>query len=116
MSSRKLQVCGQPEQDIFTRDLLNRMTSFPNRRPAVGAPLACIRGPGLDVALKERAYAASGDPDKWKGDRGRRPILNPNAIAEAMGTDRGTVHRNLREARIRLRTVFNPDGRLFLSH
>jgi hypothetical protein len=33
-----------------------------------------------------------------------------------MGTDRRTVHTNLREARITLRSVFNADGKLFLSH
>ncbi|MGA3132455.1 MAG: hypothetical protein ABSD59_16745 [Terracidiphilus sp.] len=114
--SRKLQVRSHAEQDVITRDLLNRVTSFPNLRPTVSATLACIRALGPDVALKEHAYTASGDPDKWKRDRDRRPILNPIAIAEAMGTDRYTVHTNLREARIILRSVFNADGKLFLSH
>ena len=76
----------------------------------------CIRALGPDAALKEHAYTESGDPDKWKRDSGRGPILNPVAIAQAMGTDRRTVHTNLSEARIFLRSVFNPDGKLFLSH
>ena len=84
-------------------------------RPLVLETLQCIRALGPDRALKEHAYTASGDPDKWKRDRGRRPILDPDAIAEAMGTDRRTVHRNLREARIILRDVFNADGKLFLN-
>jgi hypothetical protein len=50
-----------------------------------------------------------------KRDRGRRPILDPDAIAEATGTSRGVVHRNLREARLILREVFNGAGRLFLT-
>jgi hypothetical protein len=45
----------------------------------------------------------------------RRPILDPDAIAEAMVTDRRTVDRSLREARIILRDVFNADGTLFLN-
>lgn len=32
-----------------------------------------------------------------------------------MGADRMTVHRNLREARLILRDVFNADGKLFLN-
>jgi hypothetical protein len=90
--------------------------SLPNLRPHVCATLQCIRALGPDEALKEHAHTESGDPDKWKRERGRRPILNPNAIAKAMGTDRYTVHTNLREARLILRTAFNADGKLFLSH
>jgi hypothetical protein len=107
---------NQAEQDIITRDLLNQVTSFPKLRPHVGATLQCIQALGPDEALKEHAYTKSGDPDKSKRERGRRPILNPNAIAKAMGTDRYTVHTNLREARIILRNAFNADGQLFLSH
>ncbi|HWE86323.1 MAG TPA: hypothetical protein VG267_15375 [Terracidiphilus sp.] len=107
---------NQAEQDIITRDLLNQVTGFPNLRPHVCATLQCIQALGPDEALKEHAQTESGDPDKWKRERGRRPILNPNAIAKAMGTDRYTVHTNLREARIILRSVFNADGKLFLSH
>jgi len=103
------------EQDIITRELLDQVTSCPQLRDPVFQTLQCIRALGPDHALKEHAYTASGDPDKWKRDRGRRPILDPEAIAEAMGTDRRTVHRNLCEARIILRKVFNADGRLFLN-
>jgi hypothetical protein len=103
------------EQDIITRELLDQVTSFPHLRPQVCQTLQCIRALGPDRALKEHAYTSSGDPDKWKRDRGRRPILDPDAIAEVMRTDRRTVHRNLREARIILRDVFNADGKLFLN-
>ena len=106
---------NQVEQDIITRELLDQVTNFPCLRPQVLQTLQCIRELGPDCALKEHAYTASGDPDKWTRDRGRRPILDPEAIADAMGTDPRTVHRNLREARTILRDVFNADGRLFLS-
>ena len=114
--TRNRSLRNQAEQDIITRDLLNQVTGFPNLRPHVCATLQCIQALGPDEALKEHARRESGDPDKWKRERGRRPILNPNAIAHAMGTDRYTVHTNLREARIILRSVFNADGKLFLSH
>jgi hypothetical protein len=107
---------NQAEQDIITRELLNQVTGYANLRPHVGATLRCIQALGPDQALKEHAFTESGDPDKWKRDRGRRPILNPNAIAQSMGTDRRSVHTNLREARIILRNVFNADGKLFLTH
>lgn len=117
MVHRRTRPCrNQAEQDVITRELLNQVTAFPNLRPHVCATLQCIQALGPDKALKEHAYTESGDPDKWKRDRGRRPILNPDAIAQAMGTDRRTVHTNLREARIILRSAFNADGKLFLSH
>jgi hypothetical protein len=106
----------QAEQDIITRDLLNQVTGFANLRPHVGATLKCIQALGPDQALKEHTFKGSSDPDKRKRERGRRPILNPNAIAQAMGTDRRSVHTNLREARIILRNTFNADGKLFLTH
>ena len=106
----------QAERDMITRDLLNQVTGFANLRPHVGATLKCIQALGPDQALKEHTFTGSGDPDRWKRERGRRPILNPNAIAQAMGTDRRSVHTNLREARIILRNTFNADGKLFLTH
>jgi hypothetical protein len=107
---------NQAEQDLITRDLLNQVTSFPNLRPHVCATLQCIQTLGPDEALKEHAYTKSGDPDKWKRDRDRRPILNPDAIAKVVGTEKCKVHATLREARIILRNVFNADGKLFSSH
>ena len=113
--TRKRPFRNKIEQDIITRELLDQVTSFPHLCAPLFQTLQCIRALGPDQALKEHAYTASGDPDKWKRERGRRPILDPDAIAEAMGTDRPTVHRNLREARIILRDVFNADGKLFLN-
>jgi hypothetical protein len=107
---------NQAEQDMITRDLLHHVTGFQNLRPHVYATLQCIQSLGPDEALKEHAHTKSGDPDKWKRDRDRRPILDPDAIAKAMGTEKCKVHATLREARIILRNVFNPDGKLFFSH
>jgi hypothetical protein len=104
------------EQDIITRELLEQVTSFPNLRAPVRATLQCIAALGPDEALKEHAYTASGDPDKWKREWDRRPILDPDAIAEAMGIPKRDVHRYLRQARVILREAFNADGRLFLTH
>jgi hypothetical protein len=103
------------EEDIITRELLEQVTSFPHLPAPVRATLQCIAALGPDAALKEHAYTASGDTDKWKRERGRRPILDPDAIAEAMGIAKRDVHRYLCQARIILRDAFNADGKLFLA-
>lgn len=104
------------EEEIITWELLDRVTTFPQLRPQVRATLECIRSLGPDHAVKEHAFTASGDPDAWKRDRGRRPILNPKVIAQAMGVSKAKVHQYLREAWIILRQAFNQDGKLFLTH
>ncbi len=101
------------EERMITQQLLGQVTSFPQLPVEVRATLQCIADLGPDNALKEHAFTASGTPDNWKRDRGRRPILDPDAIAAAMNTDRRTVHRRLGQARMVLREVFNSDGRLF---
>jgi hypothetical protein len=111
----KNHVRGTVEQEIITRELLHKVTNLPDMPARVSATLQCIAALGPDVALKERAYTASGDPDHWKRNRGTRPILDPGAIAEAMGVRRRDVHRYLCQARAILREQFNPDGRLFLT-
>jgi hypothetical protein len=108
-SSRKRPIRNKVEQDVITRELLRQVMNFPHLRAPLIETLQCIAALGPDGALKEQAYP------NLKRDRGRRPILDPDAIAEAMGTSRGAVHRNLREARIILREVFNGDGKLFLT-
>jgi len=103
-------------EEIITWELLDQVTTFPQLRPAVRATLECIRSLGPDHALKEHSFTASGDPDAWKRERGRRPILDPNVIAQTMGVTKAKVHQYLREARIVLRQAFNQDGKLFLAH
>ena len=102
------------EQHMIARQLLREVTNFPHLRDPLRATLECIAALGPD-ALKKHAFTDSGDPDKWTRQRETRPILDPDAIAAAMGTTRAAVHRNLKEARLILRDVFNADGRLFLT-
>lgn len=116
VSSRKAVVPNTIEQEVIAKDLLARVTNWPYLRPPLRATLQCIAALGPDFALKEHAYTASGDPDKWKREWHRRPILNPEAIADAMGIPKADVHRYLCQARVILRQVFNSDGKLFLLH
>jgi hypothetical protein len=106
---------NEVEEEIITRELLGQVTSFSELRPPVRATLECIRSLGPDRALKGHAFTASGDPDAWKRERGRRPILDPNTIAQSMGVPKSKVHQHLREARLILRQAFNQDGKLFLT-
>src|SRR5579859_2754943 len=71
------------ERETIARELLDKVTNYPHLRPLVRATLQCIATLGPDCALKKHAYTASGDPDKWERQRGGRPILDPDAIAEA---------------------------------
>src|SRR3974377_2470394 len=91
--SRKRPLRNKVEQDVITHELLRQVTTFPHLRAPLVETLQCISALGPDGALKEQAYP------NLKRDRGRRPILDPDAIAEAMGTNRADVHRNLGEAR-----------------
>lgn len=114
--TRKTIVRSTIERELIAKELLDQVTNYPYLRPPVHATLQCIAALGPDFALKEHAYAAWGDPDKYRREWHRRPILDPEAIAQAMGVERGDVDRNLRNARLALRKVFNADGRLFLTH
>jgi len=104
---------NEVEEEIITWELLEQVMSLPQLRPPVRATLECIRSLGPDHALKEHAFTASGDPDAWKRERGRRPILDPKAIARSMGVNKAKVHQYLREARMILRQAFNQNGKLF---
>ncbi len=104
------------EHDIIIRDLLDQVTNFPQLRAPVLATLQCIAALGPHRAIKDHAYTESGDSHKWKRARRQRPILDPDAIAEAMGIPKQDVHRYLCQARVILREAFNADGKLFLNH
>lgn len=114
--SRKAVIPNTIEREVIAKELLEQVTNWPYLRPPLRTTLQCIATLGPDFALKEHAYTASGDPDKWKREWHRRPILDPDAIAEAMGIPKPDVHRYLRQARVILRQVFNSDGKLFLVH
>jgi len=104
------------EERMITRQLLEQVLNFPELPEEVRVMLQCIANLGPDNALKAHAFTASGDPDSWKRERARRPILDPDAIAAAMNSDRRTVHRKLLQARTVLRQAFNSDGKLFQRH
>ncbi len=63
------------EQAIITKELLEKITNFPDLPIPVSSTLQCIAALGPDSNLKGHAFTASGDSSKWKRDRGRRPIL-----------------------------------------
>lgn len=104
------------DEEVLTRSVLEQVINFPHLRDEHRAVLQTIAVLGPDAALKEHAFTKSGDPDKWKRDRNRRPILNPAAIAAAMGLPKRDVHRHLRQMRLVLRDTFNRDGSLFANH
>jgi len=112
-SAGRRQTHNTVEEQMITRQLLEQVTNCPQVPDGVRATLQCIAALGPNLALKQHAFTASGDPDNWKRQRGRRPILDPDAIATAMKTERQAVHSHLRQARIILRQVFNADGKLF---
>ena len=114
--TRKRVIPHTVEREIIARELLDQVTSYANLRPPARATFQCIAALGPDFALKEYSYTASSDPDNWKRKRDRRPILDPDAIAEAMGIPKRDVHRYLCQARVILRQAFNADGRLFQFH
>lgn len=113
---RKTGVPTTIERDVIVRDLLDKVTNYPSLPTQVRATLQCIATLGPHFALRGRAYTASGDPDKWKSNRDRRPVLDPDAIAEAMGVRKADVHNYLHQAREILRQAFNADGGLFQIH
>jgi hypothetical protein len=102
------------DDEIITCELLDRVATFPQLRPPVRATLECVRSLGPDHALKQHTFYGLGRPGRMERERGRRPILDPKVIAQAMGVKKPKVHQYLREARIILRQAFNKDGRLFL--
>lgn len=114
-TSKKRRRRNELEDAMVTRDLLDRVTNFPHLRPEASAILQCIGRLGPHAALKTFAVCQSGDSSKWKRAKNATPILDPLAIAEALGTDTYTVHHYLRQARLILRGAFNADGKLFLT-
>jgi len=89
-----------PHSQGDIRNRLSRRSSPETAQPSdrlpeltthVCATLQCIRALGPDEALKEHATRTLAIRTNGSA-KGRRPILNPNAIAKAMGTDRYTVH------------------------
>lgn len=114
--TRKMVLRSTIERELIAKDLLDQVTNYPCLRPPLHSTLQCIAALGPDFALKEHAYTAAGDPDRCKREWHRRPILDFEAIAQAMGMEIEDVHYNVRQARTALHKIFNADGRLFLTH
>lgn len=104
------------DEDVLTRKVLEQVINFPHLRDEHRAVLQAIAALGPDVALKQHAFTNKGDPGKWRNRRNIRPILNPDAIAAAMGLPKRDVHRYLCQMRPILRDMFNRDGSLFSCH
>ncbi len=86
---------------------------FPTSGSRIGLlPLSRFHLSGSPDAVYACSFRARSGPEF---SNTLQSLEHRRAIADAMGTDRRTVHRNLREARIILRDVFNADGRLFLN-
>jgi hypothetical protein len=103
------------DEAVLTRKVLEQVINFPHLRDEHRAVLQAIGSLGPDVALKQHAFTNKGDPGKWRNRRHIRPILNPDAIAAAMGLPKKDVHRYLCQMRPILRDMFNRDGSLFSS-
>jgi hypothetical protein len=104
------------EQELITRDLLEKISEYPLLQRSVSKTLECIRELGPDVVLKERHWAEQRNPERSKKGFAGRPMLNPQTIAEARGITPGFVLVQISTARRILQKAFNGDGRLFATH
>jgi hypothetical protein len=109
--------CHNPiEQELITRELLEKISEYPLLQRALSKTLQCIRELGPDLALKERHWAEERNPECSKKGFAGRPMLNVQVIAKARGITPGVVFCELSSARKILRKAFNGDGRLFQTH
>jgi hypothetical protein len=104
------------EQELITRDLLEKISEYPLLQRSVSKTLECIRELGPDVVLKERHWEEQRNPERSKKGFAGRPMLNPQTIAEARGVTPAFVLVQISTARRILQKAFNGDGRLFASH
>lgn len=99
------------EEELITRDLLERIYQYPLLRRGLSRTLECIIQIGPDLALRDNKT-----PEKWRDMKTYRPMLNIDEIAKARGIKPAVVHRDLSTARAIIRKAFNGDGSLFLTH
>ena len=104
------------EQEIITRDLLEKISEYPLLQRSVSKTLECIRELGPDVVLKERHWAEERNPGRSKKGFAGRPMLNAEPIAKARGVTPAFVFCQISTARRILQKAFNGDGRLFATH
>jgi hypothetical protein len=119
-----LELAGRPnfpyshsiEQELITRDLLEKISQYPLLQRALSKTLHCIRELGPDVVLKERHWAEERNPERSKKGFAGRPMLNAEVIAKARGVTPAFVHCQISTARRILRKAFNAEGSLFVTH
>ena len=104
------------EQEVITRDLLEKISEYPLLQRSVSKTLECIRELGPDEVLKERHWAEERNPERSKKGFAGRPMLNAETIAQARGVTPAFVHCQISTARRILQKAFNGDGRLFATH
>jgi hypothetical protein len=104
------------EQELITRDLLEKISEYPLLQRSLSKTLECIRELGPDVVLKERHWAEERNPERSKKGFAGRPMLNAETIAQARGVTTAFVHCQISTARRILQKAFNGDGRLFATH
>ncbi len=104
------------ERDVITRELLEQVTHFPHLREDHSRMLKIITALGPEKALRDQSYYWNGRHEaRSKQNRGRRAMLDSDAVAKAMGVSRMKLQNLLKESREILRDVFNRDGTLFMA-
>lgn len=98
------------EEELVTRDLLEKIYQYPLLRRGLSRTLECIVQIGPDLALRDNKT-----PEKWRNMQRYRPMLNVEEIAKVRGIKPSVVLRDLSVARAIIRKAFNGDGSLFLT-
>jgi len=106
------------ERGAISRKLLEQVTTFPHLREEQSRMLKTILALGPEKALRhDNCYWKNGRHEPTsKQVRRRRPMLNLDAIADAMGVKYLTLENLLKQTREILRDFFNHDGRLFTEY
>jgi hypothetical protein len=116
VSTQTLRNSHSIEQEIITRDLLEKITQYPLLNRALSKTLECIRELGPDGALSVHHSTKGGNPANWKENQQSKPMLDMKAIAKLRGVTARAISNQLYAARHVLRIIFNGDGRLFQTH
>src|SRR5207245_946542 len=104
------------EQDVITRELLEQVTRFPHLSEEQSRLLKTIASLGPERALRDQTYNWDGRHEaRSKQNRGRRPLLDIETVAQAMGISKIKLQNLLRDSRAILRDAFNRNGRLFIG-
>jgi hypothetical protein len=104
------------EQEVIIRELLEQVTRFPHLREEQSRLLKTIAALGPEKALRDQNYYWHGKHEaRSKLNRGRRPLLDIETVAQAMGISKIKLQNLLRDSRVILRDAFNRSGNLFMG-